>query len=150
MKSFRLLPIIMLLLFLSCDRISNKAKEGINRGGEVVGESATEFFDGVSDGVDKTLDCEIIFSEELLNKGLKKGVYDIESQPVGNNNKLILYIIFEKDFSKELIAKAYNKKNQEIGRTKVMVEGKAGDAIYFDFLFDKRTDIGYRNKIVIE
>ena len=150
MKSFRLLPIIMLLLFLSCDRISNKAKEGINRGGEVVGESATEFFDGVSDGVDKTLDCEIIFSEELLNRGLKKGVYDIESQPIGNNNKLILYIIFEKDFSKELIAKAYNKKNQEIGRTKVMVEGKAGDAIYFDFLFDKRTDIGYRNKIVIE
>ncbi|MAX71617.1 MAG: hypothetical protein CMC76_11065 [Flavobacteriaceae bacterium] len=150
MKYFRLLLTITLILFLSCDRISNKAKEGINRGGEVVGESATEFFDGVSDGVDKTLDCEIIFSEELLNKGLKKGVYDIESQPVGNNNKLILYIIFEKDFSKELIAKAYNKKNQEIGRTKVMVEGKAGDAIYFDFLFDKRTDIGYRNKIVIE
>ena len=71
MKYFRLLLTITLILFLSCDRISNKAKEGINRGGEVVGESATEFFDGVSDGVDKTLDCEIIFSEELLNKGLK-------------------------------------------------------------------------------
>jgi hypothetical protein len=29
-----------------------------------------------------------------------------------------------------------------------MIEGKAGDAGYFDF--DKRTDIGFRNRITIE
>ena len=51
------------------------------------------FFDGVSEGVDKTLDCEITLSKELLNKGLKKGVYNVESQPIGVKNKLILYLI---------------------------------------------------------
>ena len=150
MRFSQLLCIATLTILMSCNRISNKAKEGINKGGEVVGESATEFFDGVSEGVDKTLDCEISLSKNLLNKGLKKGVYYIESQPIGNNNKLILYLVFNKDFSKELTAKAYNKKGQEIGRTKVMVEGKYGNAAYFDFEFDKRTDIGFRNKITIE
>ena len=88
--------------------------------------------------------------KKLSNKGLKKGVYNIENQSIGNNNKLTLYLIFKKDFSKEVIVKAYNRKGQEIGRTKLMVDGKSGDAAYFDFMFDKRTDIGFRNKITIE
>ena len=150
MKLLQLSCILLLTALMSCNRIANKTKEGINKGGEVVGESATEFFDGVSVGVDKTLDCEILLSKHLISKGLKKGVYDIESQPIGNNNKLTLYLIFDKDFSKEVIAKAYNKKGQEIGRTKAIITGNAGDASYFDFEFDERTDIGYRNRITIE
>ncbi|MEH1006603.1 hypothetical protein VDP25_02580 [Winogradskyella sp. ECml5-4] len=43
MKIHQLTTLILLLSFFSCDRIANKTKEGINRGGEVVGESATEF-----------------------------------------------------------------------------------------------------------
>lgn len=62
-----------------------------------------------------------------------------------NKNKLILHLIFTKNFNKEVTAKAYNKKGQEIVRTKVTVEGISGDAAYFDFEFDKRTDIGFRN-----
>jgi hypothetical protein len=150
MKFSQILCITTLTVLMSCNSITNKAKEGLNKGGEVVGESATEFFDGVSEGVDKTLDCEIILSKELLNKGLEKGAYGIESQPIGNNNKLILYLIFNQDFSKDILAKAYNKKGEEIGRTKVLVEGKAGAAAYFDFEFDKRTDISFRNRILIE
>ena len=150
MKYYPIFCVVLLTLLMSCNRIANKTKEGINRGGEVVGESATEFFEGVSEGVDKTLECEILLSKKLISLGLKKGVYDIESQPIGNNNKLTLYLIFEKDFNKELVAKAYNKKEQEIGRAKTIVAGKKGDAAYFEFEFDKRTDIGFRNKITIE
>jgi hypothetical protein len=141
---------LLCLTIASCNKIANKTKEGINRGGEVVGETATEFFDGVSEGVDKTLECEILLSKKLKAKGLKTGTYDIESQPIGNNNKLTLYIIFNQDFNKEVIAKAYNKNKQEIGRAKTLVIGKKGDAGYFDFEFDKRTDIGFRNTITIE
>jgi len=150
MKFYQIFCIALLTILMSCNRITNKAKEGINKGGEVVGESATEFFDGVSEGVDRTLECEILLSKELKNKGLKKGVYDIESQPIVNNNKLTLYLIFKQDFRKEVMAKAYNKKGQEIGRTKAIIEGNSGEAAYFDFLFDERTDIGYRNRITIE
>ncbi|WP_299126131.1 hypothetical protein [uncultured Winogradskyella sp.] len=150
MKLYKIISVTLLTILMSCNRIVDKTKEGINRGGEVVGESATEFFDGVSEGVDKTLDCEILLSQNLVNKGLKKGVYNIESQPIGNNNKLTLYLIFDKDFSKEIMAKAYNTKGQEIGRAKTIIEGKSGDAAYFDFEFDERTDIGFRNKITIQ
>lgn len=150
MKFKQLLYIVGILLFCSCNRIANKTKEGINKGGEVVGETATEFFEGVSEGVDKTLECEIVLSKELLEKGLKTGVYDIESQPIGNNNKLTLYIIFNEDFERQIIAKAYNKKGMEIGRCKALVSGKKDDAGYFDFEFDERTDIGFRNKIILE
>lgn len=139
-----------ILLFCSCNRIANKTKEGINKGAEVVGGTATEFFEGVSEGVDKTLECEIVLSKDLQNKGLKTGVYDIESQSTGNNNKLIVYLIFNKDFNEDLIAKAYNKNGLEIGRAKTSISGKKNEAGYFNFKFDDRTDIGFRNKIIIE
>tara|TARA_R110000751_G_scaffold302244_1_gene416146 strand:+ start:673 stop:843 length:171 start_codon:yes stop_codon:yes gene_type:complete len=56
MNSFRILILLSALSLFSCNRIANKTKEGLNKGGEIVGESATEFFDGVSEGVDKTLE----------------------------------------------------------------------------------------------
>lgn len=63
---------------------------------------------------------------------------------------MTLYLIFDKDFSKEVTAKAFNKNNLEIGSVKITIIGKSGDARYFDFEFDKRTDLGFRNKITIE
>jgi hypothetical protein len=56
------------LIFVSCNRIADKTKEGINKGGEVVGKTATKFFEGISEGVDKTLECDIILSKNLLKK----------------------------------------------------------------------------------
>jgi hypothetical protein len=150
MKLKHVVILFSILFFSSCNRIANKTKEGINKGGEVVGETATEFFEGVSEGVDKTLECDIVLSKNLLEQGLKTGVYDIESQPIGNNNKLTLYIIFNQNFDKDVIAKAYNKKGLEIGRATTNISGKANDAGYFNFEFDKRTDIGFRNKITLE
>jgi len=38
----------------------------------------------------------------------------------------------------------------EIGRTKIDIEGKADEAGYFDFIFDKRSDIEVKSKIVLE
>ncbi|MBV7268002.1 hypothetical protein [Winogradskyella luteola] len=138
------------LVLVSCNGVANKTKEGINKGGEVVGETATEFFEGVSEGVDKTLECEIVLSENLLIKGLKNGIYNIENQPIGKNNKLTIYLIFNEDFDSDVTAKAYNKNGLEIGRAKANVSGKKDDAGYFDFKFDDRTDIGFRNKIILE
>lgn len=143
--------LLFILLFASCNRIANKTKEGINRGGEVVGETATEFIEGVTEGVDKTLECDIILSKNLVNAGLKTGVYDIKSETItSNNNELTLYIIFKKDFNKDVLVRVYNKNKLEIGRTKTLISGKKGEAGYFDFKFDKRTDIGFKNKIVLE
>jgi len=66
------------------------------------------------------------------------------------NNKLVLYIIFEKDFTKEIQVKVFDKANLEFGRVRAVVSGKAGEAKYFDFVFDPRTYIEVKSKITLE
>jgi len=63
---------------------------------------------------------------------------------------LTLYLIFDKDFKAPLTVKAFDKSGLEIGRSKIEIENKAGEAGYFDFVFDKRTYIEVRSKILIE
>ena len=82
------------MLLASCGKVREKAKETINKGGETVGKTATEFFEGISAGIDKN--------------GL------------------------------------------ETGRAKIDIAGKADEAAYFDFVFDKRTYIEVKSKIILE
>jgi len=151
MKRTLILFSLIMCLTYSCERIKNKTQETINKGGEVVGETATEFFEGVSEGIDRTLECEILLSEALKEKGLATGKYSIESNNQGGeNNQLTLYIIFNKDFKDSLFVKAFDKNGLEIGRTNMTIERKAGEAGYYDFVFDERTYIEVKSKILIE
>ncbi|HEY8402252.1 MAG TPA: hypothetical protein VIK89_13380 [Cytophagaceae bacterium] len=147
-----LIYVTLLTFFVTaCDEVKQKTKETINKSGETIGQTATEFFEGISEGVDKTLQCEITLSEELKSKGLKTGKFSIQNDTSGGtNNLLVLYIIFEKDFKGTISAKAFDKNGLEIGRSKIEVENKAGEASYYDFLFDKRTYIESKSKISIE
>ncbi len=151
MKKTITLLILLTILTISCNRAKEKTKEAINKGGETVGKTATEFFEGVSEGVDKTLQCDISLSQNLQNKGLKTGKFSIENDTTGAvNNLLTLYLIFDKDFNDTLTVKAFDKNELEIGRTRLEVESKAGDASYYDFVFDRRTYIEVKSKILIE
>jgi hypothetical protein len=145
-----ILILTALMLFASCGRVKEKAKETINKGGETVGKTATEFFEGVSTGIDKTLECELSLSETLLSKGLKTGKFSIENAAVGKNNQLTVYLIFDKDFNSPVIAKTFDKNGLETGRAKIDIAGKADEAAYFDFVFDKRTYIEVKSKITLE
>ena len=140
----------VLMLLASCGRIKERAKETINKSGETVGKTATEFFEGVSEGIDRTLQCELSFSNSLMDKGLRNGKFTIENANGGRNNQLTIYLIFDKDFKSAITAKAFDKSGLEIGRAKIDVEGKADDAGYFDFIFDKRSYIEVKSKIVFE
>jgi hypothetical protein len=151
MKKAGITLILMSLMICACDGLKQKTKESINKGGEVVGKTATEFIEGVTEGVDKTLQCELSLSEDLLEKGLQTGKFSIESDSLGGkNNLLTLYLIFNKDFSSTIVAKVYDKNGLEIGRAKLAILGRAGDAGYYDFVFDKRTYIEVRSKITFE
>jgi hypothetical protein len=146
-----LILLIVTLVIISCETVKEKTKKSINAGGEVVGKTATEFFEGVSEGVDKTLQCEITLSQFLKDSGLTTGKFSIDSDTIsGKNNLLILYLIFDKDFSKTILVKAFDKTGLEIGRTKLKIDGKAGDAKYYDLAFDKRTHIEVKSKFSIE
>jgi len=138
--------LVALILLGSCGRV----KETINKSGETVGKTATEFFEGLSEGIDKTLQCDLSLSESLTDNGLKTGKFMIENAEDGRNNQLTVYIIFEKDFKASVSAKAFDKNGLEVGRAKIDVEGKVDEARYFDFIFDRRTYIEVKSKIILE
>ena len=150
MKQLRLPTLLLIITLLGCGRVKEGTKEALNKGGEVVGKAATEIADGVAEGVEKTLRIEIKLSENLTAQGISRGKYDIEDAKGGSDNQLVLYLIFENDFEGELLAKAFDEEGLEMGRARLTVEGKAGEAAYFDFTFDKRTDIETKGVITIE
>ncbi len=150
MKKVITLSVLILSLF-ACNRIKQETKEALNKGGETAGKTATEFIEGVTEGVDKTLQCDIVLSQELKTKGLRTGKFSINNDTAGGeNNLLILYLIFDKDFKDNLSVKAFDKNGLELGRTSLEVEGKQNDAKYYDLRFDKRTYIEVKSKIMIE
>jgi hypothetical protein len=150
MKKIVLLLFFAVSLFaFSCNRAKQKAKDAINKTGETVGAGVSEFADGVKEGVTKTFDCRLELSKDLAASGVSTGKFSIEYDSA-TASKLIVYFIFEKDFNKTVSAKVFDTENKEYGRTSLTISGKAGEAKYFDFFFDKRTDIESRSKILFE
>ncbi len=150
MKKLITLSILAFALF-ACNRIKEETKSAINKGGETAGKTATEFMEGVTEGVDKTLQCEIVLSQELKDKGLRTGKFSVSDDTAGGeNNMLTLYLIFDKDFKDHLSVTAFDKNGLEIGRTGLDVEAKKNYATYFDLRFDKRTYIEVKSKIMID
>ncbi|MFL9484120.1 hypothetical protein ACI6Q2_15170 [Chitinophagaceae bacterium LWZ2-11] len=136
--------------FLSCNTVSSKAKDAINKTGEVVGKTGSEFVQGVSEGVNNSLVCNISLSSELTDKGLKTGKFLFASEPDANKNKLVMYLIFDKDFNAQLHVKALDEKGLEYGRTTLQVTSKKGQAGYYDFVFDKRVNLENKSKFAFE
>jgi len=142
--------ITSILILTGCTGVSDKTKEAINKGGETVGKTATEFIEGVTQGVDKTLQCKVILSSDITAKGIKQGKFTIENGPDGgHNNCFRIYFIFDKAYDNTLLVKAFDKNGLEFGRVKMQVKGKAGDASFFDFVFDPRSAIEVKSVIEI-
>ncbi len=153
MKNRSLIILIALILsvnILSCSKIKDKTKMSINKSGETIGKSTTEFIEGVGEGINKTLALDIHVSEPLIDKGIETGKYLIEISDEGDKNILTLYIIFNKDFNETIFLKAYDKNNLEIGRVNMQITGKKNEAGYYDFIFDKRTKLENKGSLTIE
>ncbi|MEN9521656.1 MAG: hypothetical protein RL065_33 [Bacteroidota bacterium] len=138
------------VLLASCNWFKEKTKETVNKTGEVVAQTGSEFVDGVSKGVEKSFKNEIIISDDLKQKGLNVGKVIINSSDTSTDNILTAYLIFDKDFNQNLVVKIFNDDNKEYGRVTKEIKTKKGEAKYFDFVFDKRTNIDGRGKIIVE
>lgn len=141
-KSIYLLGVV-LLLFTSCRSCSKKL-------GDKVGETVGEFSEGVAKGAEKAFDIEVMPSENLKKEGISVGKVLLDSDTVGHDNKLSIYLVFEEDYSDVVKVMVTDAKGLEIGRSKDSVSAKSGDAGYYDFVFDKRTNIDSDSKIRIE
>lgn len=146
-KNITAVFVIVSLLVSSCNSCSNKA-------GQKVGETLGEFTEGVGKGAETAFDIIVQPSAQLKEKGLGIGKVllgsDTASINEGHDNKLSVYMTFEKDFENEVVIKITDAKGLEMGRSKLPVKAKKGDAGYYDFIFDKRTNIDSDSKITIE
>ena len=145
-----IIPLVVILLISSCDTAKQKAKEVVNKSGQIVGEAGAEFSQGVAKGVETTFTNQLIFSEALTKSGLRAGKVTVSSQDSATDNILTVYMIFGQDFEGSVTAKVFSADSLEYGRAKVLVKGKKDDAHYVDFVFDKRTNIDSKGKLILE
>ena len=142
--------IFISLTLCSCNWAKQKTKETVNKTGEVAGKAGSEFVDGVSKGVENSFRNEVVLSNGLKDKGIETGKISIHSTDSTSDNILTTYLIFNKEFDQEIRVKLMNELGQEYGRQSQNIKGKAGEAKYIDFVFDKRTNIDGKGKITFE
>jgi hypothetical protein len=142
----------LLLAFSACTRVKNTAKDVVNGTGELVGQTAAEFADGVSDGVMQTFDCNLQTAKSLTAKGIKTGKFGIAADSAAHeNNKLSVYIVFESDFEGTILSKVMDKDSKEYGRAKSKeIKAKKDDAFNVDFVFNTQGGIESKSKIILE
>jgi hypothetical protein len=151
-KFFRMKYVCLafLVLFGACNWAKHKAKETVNKTGEVVAQTGSEFVNGVSKGIEKTFANEGKLSEQLIAAGLKPGKMTTHGSDSTTDNVLTAYLIFEKDFNQQVTAKVFDERGQEYGRSTLLVKAQKGEAKYFDFIFDQRTNIDGKGVITFE
>ena len=148
MRAF--IVILLVVTLWSCDWAKGKAKDTVNKTGEIVAKTGSEFVNGVEKGVQKTFSNDIQLSNDLVNKGVKTGRVNIHGTDSTTDNIITIYLIFDNDFNQTITAKVYDEQHLEYGRTSQLVAAKKGEAKYFDFIFDKRTNIDSKGKILFE
>lgn len=144
------LIVALALITASCNWAEKKAKDTVNKTGEVVGKAGSEFVNGVSKGVEKTFENEVKFSDPLTKQGLEAGKIIIRSSENHSDDIISAYLIFNNNLDQEVTAKVFSPQGKEYGRTRTHVKGKKGDAFYVDFVFDARTNIDGKGSIQFE
>lgn len=143
-----LILITIICLNLSCR--TDSGNEKLANASKNVGQSAAKVVSGLKTGIEKVTKINIELSENLKTRGLSLGKTKLDSKNGGRHNMLNVYVIFDKKINKNVVVKVYNNQNEEIGRTKSLIAGDAGEAKYIDFIFDKRTNIDRDYKIIME
>ncbi len=129
---------------------TESGNEKLQEASTKVGTSAAKAVKGIKAGIENATKINIELSESLKTKGLNIGKTKLDSKNGGRHNMLNIYLIFDKKISRNVLLKVLNNQNEEIGRTKSLISGDAGEAKYFDFIFDKRTNIDRDFKIIME
>ena len=150
MKKFLFIAIVLASL-VSCKDSEEKTEEFEEKAGSAIDSTVESIKHGVEDAkeeLNSSLTPDIILNESLKEKGISIGKYTIENDKKGTDNKLVIYIITEKDFNGTLTFKVLDKKGVESGRQALKLTDKPGEAGYKEVIFDERTNI--QNSYTIE
>lgn len=141
-KVLKLSAFALSVMLSSCDRLSNST--------EKIGETAGDMVKGIESGVKKARAINLSYTESLTEKGISNGKVTLKNDKEGTDNLLSVYLIFSKKFRGKILAKAYDNQGLEMGRSTIKVDAQDGDAGFYDFHFDKRTNIDRDGRIVLE
>ncbi len=148
MKGFRFVMLLCSIIFFACS--GKKIKEKVNKVSETAGEVIGEAAKGVSRGVENAFEITIVKKDTISLNALSFGKVILYSDSSANDNRLSVYIIFNKDFNRNVWLKVFDKAGLELGRSKVLLTGKRDQAIYTDFVFDAKTNIDRDCTIIME
>ena len=140
---------LALICLQSCDSFKDNTKKAINKTGETIGSTVSEFGKGVSEGIEEQLVYTVELSEELKTQGLELGEVIVSNDSTGTDNKLSVYIIFDQDIKTEIKAIVSSKRGKEMGRSRCSINALKDEAAYFDFIFPVQTNIDRDSKIVL-
>jgi hypothetical protein len=97
-----------------------------------------------------TYQSTLSVSPELQQQGLSAGRFSVGSTDSTKNNVLTAYLIFDQNLDRNLVVKVVDRKGVEYGRVRQHVAGTQGEARYFDFVFNKRTQFESKSSLRIE
>ncbi|ABG59123.1 hypothetical protein CHU_1857 [Cytophaga hutchinsonii ATCC 33406] len=142
------LVLVTVLWIFSCS--TDTIKGGINKAGNVAGQTAGEFIEGAAKGVEKAFDVKVTLPENLKKHGVEFGKTYVTSDSIGTDNLLMVYVIFNKPYTDTLVAKVFDDNQLEMGRVSAVVSGFQNEAKFVAFHFDKRTNIDSKNTLTVE
>ena len=138
------------MAFASCNWAKEKTNQTVNKAGEVVAKTGSEFAEGFKKGVEKTLQHTLQLSDELKKKGLSTGKVIITSSDSASDHILSAYLIFDQPIEQAVTLTLFSEDQQEYGRITQTIKGQKGEAKYIDFVFDKRTHINEKSTVRIK
>ena len=139
---------LLVSIAFSCDRIGNGAKDVLHEGGRKAGRVAGEVMEGMADGVERSFDVELGLSESIRQAGVSSGEFHVKSDST-TDDLLAVYLIFEQRFEDTVLARVINQHGLEKGRVYLPVKARAGQAGYYDFRFDPRTNMDAKDHVEI-
>jgi hypothetical protein len=135
--TLRKVLLLVPLVLAGCD-----AKEGggAKKAGQAVGETLTDFAEGVGKSIDKRFEVAVELSDGLQALGVSKTVSEQLAIHQGKPKSIAVYLLSHDAVNLRLTAKALNGEGAEVGRSVVECEFTGDDAKYVTFAFDTEMD----------
>ncbi len=151
MRKNKLATILVTCISLqSCDVFNGQSQNPIEKTTATAKSLGNQLVSTVSSKVSSSMKCEVILGKNLQKAGLHSGKVTFSSTKEATDNILNVYLIFDKKFEGKLLIKAYDDNGLEYGRISSPVSGNQNKAGYYEFVFDKKVNLEYNSKFIVD
>lgn len=139
----------LLLTIISCQKVKQSTKDVLQEGTAVLEKTANQVFEQVeNDGLSGDKSYYLWITDTLRDKGLVVGKQKIVETDTGDI--ISIYLIFNQDFSENILTTIHDKSGAEYARFSLLVEGKANEARFVNFTSQESLHIERQSKVVLQ